>query len=271
MLCAPTAFGYGRSMTDAETDPGQAVSTASGLRIERTATHWTLVLDRPDKANALSDELVEALHAALGAAHDAGVDVLVLRGEGRNFSAGFDFGGYEALGEGELLRRFVRIEQLLQAFARSPCLTVALAHGRNFGAGVDLFAACRWRVAADETTFRMPGLAFGIVLGTRRFAALVGADAARAILEGLQTFEARRAEALGFVTRIAEPDAWATVIDDAVAAARALGREQRATLYRTLDAGTHDADLADLVRSAAEPGLRQRIARYLAEQARVRR
>ncbi len=146
----------------------------NALRIERDGPLWTLVLDRADKANALSEDLVEALLAALSDAERAAAAVVVLRGEGRNFSAGFDFGGYEDASEGDLLRRFVRIEQLLQALARSPCLTVGLAHGRNFGAGVDLFAACRWRVATAEATFRMPGLAFGVVLGTRRFAALVG-------------------------------------------------------------------------------------------------
>ena len=243
----------------------------SALRIERGDAHWTLVLDRPDKANALSDELVEALLATLIEAEAARVDLLVLRGEGRNFCAGFDFSGYEAASEGDLLRRFVRIEQLLQALVRSPCLTVGLAHGRNFGAGVDLFAACRWRVATGDATFRMPGLAFGVVLGTRRFAALVGQDAARGLLESLATFDATRAQALGFVTRIATQAQWPGVVDDALATVRALAPEQRGALYRTLDRGGHDADLADLVRSVATPGLKERIAAYLAAQAAVRR
>ena len=226
----------------------------SVLRIERSDSHWTLVLDRPDKANALSEELVEALHAALSEAEAAGVDLLALRGEGRNFSAGFDFGGYESACEGDLLRRFVRIEQLLQRLARSTCLTVALVHGRNFGAGVDLMAACRWRIATPDGSFRMPGLAFGVVLGTRRFAALVGREAARTILESLATFDATRALSLGFVTRVAEQGQWPTVVADALAAARALAPAQRAALYRTLADGQDDADLADLVRSVAPPG-----------------
>ncbi|MCR2153265.1 hypothetical protein NSX49_23710, partial [Salmonella enterica] len=74
----------------------------------------------------------------------------------------------DAQSEGDLLLRFVRIETLLQRVAASPCLTVGLAHGRNFGAGVDLFGACKWRVSAPDASFRMPGLKFGLVLGTRR-------------------------------------------------------------------------------------------------------
>ena len=157
---------------------------ASGIAIDRSDGCWTITLDRPDKANALSRGLVDALTAAAGEAEREAARVIVFRGNGRNFSAGFDFGGFEDQSEAELAQRFVRIEMLLQAVARSRCLTVGFAQGRSFGAGVDLFAACKWRVAAPEATFRMPGLAFGVVLGTRRFAALVGTDTARSVLRG---------------------------------------------------------------------------------------
>ena len=120
--------------------------------------------------NALSAGLVEALIAAVDQAQAEQARAIVFQGEGRNFSAGFDFGDWESHSEGDLLLRFVRIEMLLQRVAATPCLTVALAHGRNFGAGVDLFGACKWRLATPDASFRMPGLKFGLVLGTRRFA-----------------------------------------------------------------------------------------------------
>jgi hypothetical protein len=74
--------------------------------------------------NALSATLVEALLAEVDAAYRDGTRLLVLRGNGKNFSAGFDMGGYEAQSEGDLVLRFIRIEQLLQACAR------ALRHAR---------------------------------------------------------------------------------------------------------------------------------------------
>jgi enoyl-CoA hydratase/carnithine racemase len=240
------------------------------VRIERAADCWTVVLDRAAKANALSAELVEELIGAVSEAQSAGVPVLAFRGEGRNFSAGFDFTGLEEQGEAELLQRFVRLETLLQQVARMRCLTVALAHGRNFGAGVDLIAACRWRVAAPNTTFRMPGLAFGLVLGTRRFAAIVGRERAREILEGLVTFDATRAQEIGFATRVAPEDAWPAVLGEAVAVARAIPAASRAALYDILGSDTDAADMADLVRSASAPGLKDRIRAYLAAQERQR-
>src|SRR5690242_3654722 len=204
---------------------GRAGAEGAPVAIRREAECWTIVLDRGEKANALSSSLVEALIAAVEEAHAARVPVLAFEGRGRNLSAGFDFGDYESQSEGELVLRLVRIETLLQSIARSPSLTVAFAHGRNFGAGVDLFAACRWRIAAPGATFRMPGLAFGLGLGTRRFAAIVGRDAAREILESAATFDAGRAQALGFARRIAAEDAWPAILDEACAASRVLPEE----------------------------------------------
>lgn len=240
--------------------------TSGFLKVERRGALHLATLDRPDKANALSDELVEDLIAAVRAAEAEGAAVLAFRGEGRNLSAGFDFTGIDAMTDAMLLKRFVRMETLLQAIDASPCLTVALAHGRNFGAAVDLFAACKWRIATADAAFRMPGLAFGIVLGTRRFANLVGRDHARAILERLEVFDAARAKEIGFVQRIEPQERWEAVLEEAMAVAGKLPAEHRATLYRTLDPGQRDADMAALARSAAEPGLKARIEAFLGSQ-----
>ena len=233
------------------------------LRIERQGARHELTLERPEKMNALSADLVEALIAALDDAEAQGAKVIVLKGEGRNFSAGFDFGDWQAQSEGDLLLRFVRIETLLQRLAGSSCLTVALAHGRNFGAGVDLFGACKWRVSAPDATFRMPGLKFGLVLGTRRFAALVGAERARAILEQAATFSAADALRDGFACRLAAPGEWPEIGQQALDTASALTDASRAQLYAALSLEAPDADLARLVRSAAQPGLKDRVAAYL--------
>lgn len=222
-----------------------------------------ITLNRPEKMNALSAELVEQLIEAVDAAHARASDLIVFRGEGRNFSAGFDFGGYESQSEGDLLLRFVRIETLLQKIAGSPALTLALAHGKNFGAGVDLFGACMLRHAAPSSTFRMPGLKFGLVLGTRRFAAIVGADAARDVLTHTRTMTVEEAAAMGFVTCVQEPDEWEAGIEAALASARELKPAARAMLHEALAPHTADADMASLVRSAAEPGIKARIAAYL--------
>jgi enoyl-CoA hydratase/carnithine racemase len=235
----------------------------SEMRAERSGTTTTITLDRAAKMNALSATLVEALIAALEAAHRDCTRLVVLRGEGRNFSAGFDFGGYESQSEGDLLLRFTRIEQMLQLVHHAPFETLALAHGKNFGAGVDLVGACSRRVGTVDSTYRMPGLKFGLVLGTRRFALQVGSDAARAILAESKTFGAEEGARIGFLSQVAETDAWPAVIAGAAEAAGALPPESHARLVAASRIDTRDADLAELVRSAAAPGLKQRIAQYL--------
>lgn len=234
------------------------------LLISQEPHAHTLTLNRPDKRNALNAELVEALINAVGQAHNAKVDLIVLRGEGKNFCAGFDFSGFEDLSEGDLLWRFVRIEQLLQMLHASPALTVALAHGKNFGAGVDLMAVCKHRVASPQATFRMPGLKFGLVLGTRRLAGLIGVERARQVQQVAQTLDAEQALSFGLLSDVIDQDQWLAVINAQQDSARALPRAARQRLYRVLRADSDDQDMADLVRSTVEPGLKERIANYLA-------
>jgi len=239
------------------------------LQVAADGGTWTFTLNRPDKRNALSAALVERLIDAVAQAHAEAATLLVFRGEGVNFSAGFDFADFESQSEGELLLRFVRIEMLLQALSASPAMTVALAHGRNFGAGVDLIGVCRERIAAPGSSFRMPGLKFGLVLGTRRFGGLVGAANARRVLEQAASFDAEAARAMGFVTGIATTDEWPAALAAVEARASLLDPTSRAALFAALADDRPDADLAALVRSAARPGLKGRIRHYLAAASRT--
>lgn len=235
----------------------------SELKRERSGTTLTLTLDRPAKMNALSGALVEALTGELEAAHGDGTRLVVFRGEGRCFSAGFDFGGYESQSEGDLLLRFARIEQMLQRVYHAPFDTLALAHGKNFGAGADLVGVCSRRVAAPDATFRMPGLRFGLVLGTRRFAHQVGNDRARDILQESKTFGAGEGLTIGFLHQVADAAQWPDVVARAAEASAALPPASQARLAAATRTDTRDADLAELVRSASAPGIKARIAAYL--------
>jgi len=213
----------------------------------------TLVLERPERGNALSAPLVESLLAATAqAAADASVHTLILRGVGRHFCTGLDLSDLEQTSDGELLHRLVRIETLLAALWHAPLRTVAVAQGRTWGAGADLFAACEERIALPGCTLRFPGAGFGIVLGTRRLAERVGADVARRIVVEASEVDADEALRIGLASAATERSWTAPRIAAATAAAvRAATR-----------ADHRDADLAALVRSAAEPGLRERIAAY---------
>lgn len=225
---------------------------------EGIATVW---LDRPDKGNALSNEAVAALEHAIDAAFaDPAAHTLLLRGRGRHFCTGFDLSGLADETDATLRERFVALERLLQKVWHAPIRTAAFATGRAWGAGADLFAACDLRAAAPDATFRFPGSAFGIVLGTRRLTEIVGWDRARPLVTEGVMLDAAGGRAAGLVTEVVEDDSedWmARRLSPPVAS-----RDTLAALREAARADHRDADMAALVRSASIPGLKDRIERY---------
>jgi len=119
-----------------------------------------LILNRPDKRNALNLELACAVLDAIEQAQKDSTRLLVLQGEGPVFCAGFDFSGLSRISEADLLLQFVRIEQMLQAVAHAPFDTLALAHGAAIGAGADLLVACRHRIGSSDLGARFSWCAF---------------------------------------------------------------------------------------------------------------
>jgi len=221
-----------------------------------------LTLNRPQKANALSASLVEALLDAVDYAQGDGTRLLVLEGVGNHLCAGFDFTGYQDQSGGDLALRFIRVEMLLQALHHAPFETMALAHGKIFGAGADLLAACAIRVAAPATTFRMPGLRFGVVLGTRRLAHRIGADYARSILSESRTFGTDEALGINFITAIADQPQWGDIVQRAQTHCEQLTPAAASALHRQTTPDTRADDMNALARSISVPGIKERIRLY---------
>ncbi len=237
------------------------MSTAELLVTRPSDGVAVLTLNRPDRRNALSASLVERLQEAVEAAEADGVRLLVLRGEGASFCSGFDLGDLERETDGDLLLRFVRIEMLLQRLYSASLVTLALAHGRIAGAGADLFAACDRRVIVEEATFSFPGAGFGIVLGTGRLIARVGRDRARQIVRSGREISAAEALETGLAgARISRQDVEPLIAQESGTAARL----DRATVRAIHVVDGHDGadDMAHLVWSAAQPGLKERILAY---------
>ncbi len=180
-----------------------SVRDDGGLRV--------LVLDRADKANALTAAMLAALADAVGQAAAEGVPALVLTGAGRVFSAGADLG---EMGQG--LGASPVWSQAAGALARFPGLTVAALNGTLAGGAFGLALACDLRVCVPGAEFFYPVMARGYLPqrdDPKRLAALVGPSRARMILLAGARIGAGEAQAWGLVDAVAE---------DAMAAARAL-------------------------------------------------
>ncbi len=130
--------------------------TTGMVTLERAGEVWTVSLARPDKRNALSAELVEALLEVVQRAPAEGAAVLVLRGPAGTSARLRSIPRRPTISKA--ISSAVRAPRvLLQALgASTPCLTVALAHGRT-SSGVDLVAAFRLRYASADATYRNPG------------------------------------------------------------------------------------------------------------------
>lgn len=235
----------------------------SPLEVRREGPIKRVTLNRPDKRNALSLELAADLAQEVARSEADGTRLLVLRGEGPGFCAGFDFGRFPDCSEGDLLLHFVQIELMLQAVAHAAVDTLAFVHGPTIGAGADLALACRHRVGAADTRMMFPGARFGLVLGSRRLAECVGGDRAQRLIGGQTRLDASHAQALGLLDAVLEPAQWpeheAHVLEHVLASPA----DTRAMILRVTRRDTRAEDLSDLVRSASASGAKQRVAAYL--------
>lgn len=169
-----------------------------------------VVLDRPGKLNALSDRLRRELHDCIDRiASDPSVRVVSIEGRGRAFSAGADLSdpppGSGAPDWASRRHGAGAWQRLLDDLEALPQPTVARLHGHVVGGAMLLAAACDIRIAARETTFRIPELALGIPLswgGNPRLVREIGLPAARDLVMTGRAVDADEAHRLGLVQRV---------------------------------------------------------------------
>lgn len=231
------------------------------VSIRRNDQVLMVELSCPEKANSLTTDAVESILDAITGKHANDLALVVFSGQGRHFCSGFDISGIDRATDGELLFRMIRVETLLQTVFHAPFVTLALAHGNVVGAGADLVCACAIRVAAPSTTFLMPGLRFGVALGTRRLMHRIGVDHARHWLLESKRLDAQQAKAWGLVNRVADVSEWPEVRLHAQHLASTLPGSSITELL-AMGPDTRAEDMAALVNTAGRPGLQRRILDY---------
>jgi enoyl-CoA hydratase/carnithine racemase len=171
-----------------------------------------VVLNRPEKRNAMSQELLLQLGEALrDAAGDEAVDCVVLRGEGPVFSAGVDLGELMAsTGEPNALRPFRNVflecANLCETMAKP---VVCQIHRTCVGGALEVALGCDLRIAASDAQLGLPEVKFGIIPdvgGSTRLPAVVGLGRAKELIMTARLIDAAEAERIGLVNRVVEPD-----------------------------------------------------------------
>ncbi|SNR32578.1 enoyl-CoA hydratase/isomerase family protein [Puniceibacterium sediminis] len=167
---------------------------------------WTVTINRPDKANSLTAEMLEELCRIAESARDA--RALVLTGAGSVFSAGADLDAARAgLAVSPLW------ERLSGALSRLNGLTIAALNGTAAGGALGMVLACDLRIAVPSARIFYPVMKLGFLpqpSDPARLAALVGPSRAKMILMAGQKIPAPEALTWGLLDRIVEPDALLT-------------------------------------------------------------
>jgi enoyl-CoA hydratase len=187
---------------------------------ERRGPAAWVTLNRPDKLNALSYELVRELRRALRlAAEDDEVKVAVLTGAGRAFSAGFDL-SEEAESRVEGADRWRRIladdvELTLELWSL-PKPTIAAVHGWCLAGACELAMACDLIVAAEDARFGEPEIRYGSGPVTLLMPFLLGQKKTNELLLTGDTIDAGEAERIGLVNRVVAADRLEEAVGDLV-------------------------------------------------------
>ncbi|MFT4707381.1 MAG: enoyl-CoA hydratase/carnithine racemase [Ascidiaceihabitans sp.] len=213
-----------------------------------------LVMNAPERLNALSDEMLAALHSALDEiANDRSVRVVVISGAGKAFCAGHDLkqmtAGRQAGDGGKAYFKdlFDRCAAMMARVQSLPQPVIAQVHGIATAAGCQLVATCDMAVAASNTRFGVNGVNIGLFCSTP-MVALSRNIARKQAFELLTTgafIDAERAESLGLINRVvvaetleAETMALAQTVAAKLGVAVKIGKE---AFYNQIEMNVADA------------------------------
>lgn len=197
-----------------------------------------VILNRPEKRNAMNQELLLALGEALrAAAADSDVHCVVLRGEGPVFSAGVDLVelGQSAGTPGQLRpfrKVFLDCANLCEEMAKP---VVCQIHRTCVGGALEVALGCDLRIASSDAQLGLPEVRFGIIPdvgGSTRLPAVVGLGRAKELIMTARTIGAEEAERIGLLNRVVAPEqleqATQELIDELLANSHiAVGRAKR--------------------------------------------
>ena len=174
------------------------------LLVETKGAIAHLTLNRPEKRNALNDDLVAALEAYFSAVPEA-VRAVVVSGAGGHFSSGLDLSQHVARQPLEVMAHSRNWHRVMAQIAHSPVPVVAAMSGAVMGGGLEFGAACHVRVAETSVRFQMPDGLRGIFVGgggSVRISRLIGPDRLTEMMLTGRTYSGTEGERLGLAHHV---------------------------------------------------------------------
>ncbi|MFA5630622.1 MAG: enoyl-CoA hydratase/isomerase family protein [Porticoccaceae bacterium] len=183
-----------------------------------------LTLNRPNVRNAVNDEIVEALEQYLADLDDHNSKAIIITGAEKAFCAGTDLKEMQAQGRERYFQRIRRMHDLVARIRQHRCVSIAAVNGMALGGGMELAAACTFRVAHRSAIFSLPEILLGVMpcyAGTQTIARLIGEGRALELALTGRQISAQEAVDMGFVNRVPEH---VDVVAEAITFARQLTR-----------------------------------------------
>ncbi len=171
----------------------------------------TITLDRPDRRNAISYELIDDLTAALKQSAGSAAQVIVLTGAGKSFCSGMDLDNLKQL-TGRTHEQNLKESEIMASLFRSlydfPKPTIAAVNGPAIAGGTGLATLCDFTLASPEAKFGYTEVRIGFVpaIVSSFLIANVGEKRARELLLTGRVFGAEEAHRLGLVNEIVAPE-----------------------------------------------------------------
>ena len=218
---------------------GDAEAPAAYYEVEDGVAR--VFLNRPRQVNAYNVAMRDALWEIFGALHDdPSVAAVLIQGNGdRGFCSGADLTEFGSAPSRAIARDARYLRDVWHLLRTLPVATVAAMHGYTIGSGLEMALCCDLRVAADDTRFRLPEAALGMIpfaTGSQGFPRAVGRAAALDLLLTARWFEPAEALRLGVVQRVVPRDDLTRVAESLVAELRGRSRQGLARVKRALSA-----------------------------------
>lgn len=204
--------------------------------LERDGPVARLKLNRPEKRNALSIEVWEALYRiGKEISADASVRVVLLTGEGKSFSSGLDLsnlgggllralggvpnGTVETKNAPDPVDEIMRLQEAFSWLEKGDFVSIASVHGYALGAGWQLALACDFTIASEDAIFGLLETNYGLIPdmgGTVRLTRCVGVSKAKELILTGRRITAHEASAIGAVAQVVSPDELEKTVSEAV-------------------------------------------------------
>jgi enoyl-CoA hydratase len=215
----------------------------------------TLTINRPDKLNALSRELLSELSAAIKSlAGESDIRAAVITGAGKAFVAGADIASMKSMTEEEGRAFGALGQEVFTAIERLRFPVIAAVNGFALGGGCELALACDFIYASSKAKFGQPEVNLGIIPGfggTQRLPRRVGLSVARELIYTGRMMDAEEALRIGLVNAVFEPDALLSAATRTAAEIAAKGPLAVAAAKRLIREGV-DLPLPDAIRLERE-------------------